>query len=57
MTTGITTELLPLTTHPAWKALEAHYKKIQGLHLRALFADDAARGERLTAEAAGIFLD
>src|SRR6187455_1421289 len=57
MTTGITTELLPLTARPAWKALEAHYKKIQGLHLRALFADDAARGERLTAEAAGIFLD
>jgi glucose-6-phosphate isomerase len=57
MTTGITTELLPLTARPAWKALEAHYKKIQLLHLRALFADDATRGERLTAEGAGIFLD
>jgi glucose-6-phosphate isomerase len=57
MTTGITTELLPLTARPAWKALEAHYKKIRGLHLRALFADDATRGERLTAEGAGIFLD
>ena len=42
---------------PAWKALEAHYKKIRRLHLRKLFADDAARGERLTAAAAGIELD
>src|SRR5262245_25841438 len=42
---------------PAWKALEAHYKKIRKLHLRDLFAGDAARGERLTASAAGIELD
>src|SRR5262245_47628125 len=55
--TGITTGLLPLTTQPAWMALEAHYETVRGLHLRALFADDATRGERLTAEAAGIFLD
>ena len=27
------------------------------MHLRRLFADDPGRGERLTAEAAGIFLD
>ena len=40
-----------------WKALEAHYKKIKRLHLRKLFADDAARGERLTASAVGIDLD
>jgi glucose-6-phosphate isomerase len=57
MTTGITAELVPLKERPAWKALEAHYKKIRGLHLRALFADDPTRGERLTAEAAGLFLD
>jgi glucose-6-phosphate isomerase len=57
MTTGITTELLPLTARPAWKALEAHYKNVAGLHLRALFGDDATRGERLTAEGAGLFLD
>jgi glucose-6-phosphate isomerase len=57
MTTGITAELLPLASRPAWKALEAHYKKVRGLHLRALFADDATRGERLNAEGAGIFLD
>ena len=47
----------PLTKRKAWKALRTHYKKIQGLHLRNLFADDPGRGERLTAEAAGIFLD
>src|ERR1700740_3482742 len=57
MTTGITAELVPLKERPAWKALEAHYKKIRGLHLRALFADDPKRGERLNAEAAGLFLD
>jgi glucose-6-phosphate isomerase len=42
---------------PAWKALEAHYQQVRNLHLRQLFADDPARGERLTAEAAGIYLD
>jgi len=47
----------PLTKSPAWKALEAHVAKLQPLHLRQLFADDATRGERLNVEAAGIFLD
>jgi glucose-6-phosphate isomerase len=47
----------PLTQRPAWKALAAHHKQIQKLHLRKLFADDAKRGEKLTAEAAGLFLD
>ena len=47
----------PLTKLAPWKALQTHYEKIRGLHLRNLFADDAGRGERLTAEAAGIFLD
>src|SRR5271165_1999921 len=42
---------------PAWKSLEAHYTKVQNLHLRQLFADDPKRGERLTAEAVGLFLD
>src|SRR5260370_14929967 len=51
LTTGPTVE------RPAWKALEAHYKKVRKLHLRKLFADDATRGERLAAEAAGIYLD
>ncbi len=42
---------------PAWKALEAHYKKVRKLHLRKLFAKDPARGERLTVSAVGIDLD
>jgi glucose-6-phosphate isomerase len=46
-----------LTARPAWKALEAHHQQVRGLHLRKLFADDARRGERMTAEAVGIFLD
>jgi glucose-6-phosphate isomerase len=47
----------PLTQRPAWKALAAHHKKIKGLHLRELFADDPKRGERLTVEAVGLCLD
>ncbi|MDN5934669.1 MAG: glucose-6-phosphate isomerase [Nitrosospira sp.] len=46
-----------LTERPAWKALEEHHRAIRNLHLRQLFADDPKRGERLTAEAAGIYLD
>lgn len=46
-----------LTQRPAWKALEAHYQAIKGMHLRQLFADDPKRGERFTAEAAGLYLD
>jgi glucose-6-phosphate isomerase len=47
----------PLTQRPAWKALAAHHQQIQKLPLRKLFADDAKRGQRFTAEAAGLFLD
>lgn len=47
----------PLTKLPAWEALQSHFQQIQPLHLRQLFADDAARGERLVVEAAGIYLD
>jgi glucose-6-phosphate isomerase len=47
----------PLTQRPAWQALAAHYEQIKTLHLRTLFADDPQRGDRLTAEAAGLFLD
>jgi glucose-6-phosphate isomerase len=47
----------PVTERPAWNALQAHYKKIRRLHLRKLFAKDAGRGERLTAEALSIYLD
>ena len=47
----------PLTQRTAWKALATHQKKISKLHLRQLFAADPKRGERLTAEADGLFLD
>jgi glucose-6-phosphate isomerase len=51
------TRTLPLTKRRPWKALQVHQKKVQELHLRELFAADLTRGERLTAEAAGIYLD
>jgi glucose-6-phosphate isomerase len=47
----------PLAQRPAWKALANHYRKIKGLHLRKLFADNPKRGERFTIEAAGLYLD
>src|SRR6516162_7483671 len=47
----------PLTARPAWKGLETHYRQVRDLHLRKLFADDPKRGERLTAEAIGIYFD
>jgi glucose-6-phosphate isomerase len=46
-----------LTALPAWQALEQHYQAIRGRHLRDMFAEDAQRGERLTAEAEGLYLD
>jgi glucose-6-phosphate isomerase len=53
MTSGIQS----LTARPAWKALEAHHQKVRELHLRELFADDPKRGERMAAEAVGVYLD
>src|SRR5579859_3133217 len=47
----------PLNQRPAWKALGVHSRKIRDLHLRELFAKDAKRGERMTVQAAGLFLD
>ena len=47
----------PLAKRDIWKALQGHYKQIRGLHLRELFAQDPARGERFTAEGVGLFLD
>jgi len=51
------TASVPLKKRQAWKALAAHYKQVRTVHLRDLFADDTQRGTRLTAEAAGVFLD
>ena len=53
----MTARIEPLPARKAWKALEAHQKKIREVHLRTLFADDPQRGTRMTAEAGGIFLD
>src|ERR1700756_531925 len=47
----------PLRERKAWQALERHYAEISGRHLRELFEADPDRGTRLTAEAAGIYLD
>ena len=43
--------------HAVWRALEDHQRAMEARHLRTLFADDPARGERMTAEAAGVLLD
>jgi len=56
-TTAATPKTRTLMERPAWKALEEHYRKVRNVHLRSLFADDPWRGERLTAEGAGIYLD
>jgi glucose-6-phosphate isomerase len=49
--------MTPLRDRPAWIALERHHAEIRDTHLRDLFAADPIRGERLTAEGAGIYLD
>src|SRR5499426_2738492 len=48
---------VPLNERREWRALEEHYQKIRHLHLRDLFATDPKRGERLTTEAVGLYLD
>ena len=47
----------PLRQRKAWQALQRHHDEIAGQHLRDLFAADPGRGERLTAQAAGLYLD
>jgi glucose-6-phosphate isomerase len=49
--------MTPLRERPAWAALERHHAEIRDRHLRELFAADPTRGERLTADGAGIHLD
>jgi glucose-6-phosphate isomerase len=51
------TLMTPLAQRSAWKALEAHRDKVQGLHLRKLFQDDPTRGQRMTVEALGLYFD
>ena len=45
------------TQLPAWKALEANRDQIAKTTLKELFAADPTRGERLAAEACGLYLD
>jgi len=47
----------PLRERKAWQALQRHYDEIAGRHLRDLFAEDPGRGERLTTDAVGLYLD
>jgi len=53
----MTKESIPLTERQTWKRLAAHYQHVRELHLRKLFADDPTRGERMTVEAVGLYLD
>ncbi|GIU93951.1 MAG: glucose-6-phosphate isomerase [Gaiellaceae bacterium] len=54
---GTAPSILPLRERPAWRALERHRRELAAVHLRELFAADPQRGERLAAEAAGLYLD
>jgi glucose-6-phosphate isomerase len=56
-TLGQGQRIAPLTECKAWRALSTHYEKARTLHLRDLFAGDPTRGERMTAEDVGLFLD
>ena len=47
----------PLRERSAWKELSAHYEQLRDTHLRDLFATDPRRGERMTLDACGIYLD
>ena len=47
----------PLPERKAWQELKRHHAELAGQHLRELFAADPGRGERLTVEAAGLYLD
>jgi glucose-6-phosphate isomerase len=49
--------IIALHKRPIWNSLEAHHEAIKSLHLRQLFAEDPKRGDRLVAEAAGVYLD
>ena len=49
--------MAPITESPEWRALDAHFDAVRDAHLRDLFADDPDRGERLTLEVDGLYLD
>ncbi|GAC1321895.1 MAG: glucose-6-phosphate isomerase [Thermoleophilaceae bacterium] len=53
----MTANFTGLRDSQAWRALERHHAEVGGAHLRELFRSDPSRGERLTCEAEGIYLD
>jgi glucose-6-phosphate isomerase len=53
----MTDAVLPLRRRAAWSALETHAAELRDRHLRDLFAEDPSRGDRMHAEAAGLYLD
>jgi glucose-6-phosphate isomerase len=53
----VTAGITRLSERPAWSALAAHFSTVRKLHLRKLFLEDPTRGERLTVEAEGLYLD
>ncbi len=46
-----------LKSYPEWKALQAHFKQMEGVHLRQLFAEDPDRAGRLSLEADDLLVD
>ncbi len=53
----MTAQIARRNERTAWHRLAAHHKKVSTLHLRKLFADDPTRGERMTVETGGLYLD
>ncbi len=47
----------PLTSRPAWQALQNHVAAARERHLRELFAADPRRGERLALDVDGLYFD
>lgn len=57
MSTPLNLQIQSPVECPSWKGLQEHFQKIRNVHLRTLFADDPKRGERLVAEAVGLYFD
>jgi glucose-6-phosphate isomerase len=49
--------MTPITATPEWKALQEHYERLERVHLRELFAEDPKRGEAMTLDVDGVYLD
>ena len=49
--------MAPITESPEWRALDAHFETMRDVHLRDLFAADPRRGEQMTVELDGLYLD